>query len=142
MINPNDNLFSQNYLTTILVITTIIYVSTIYIILGIFFTYQLDKYVFYYFGYEFDVKYVNSTPLYLLITNIILTFSVISIIVYLIRNFVQIIPFPFTQYETFDYHEIREVYTGSLLIIIMITFSQTLNKQYTDIKYKLNQKKY
>jgi len=72
----------------------------------------------------------------------IITFVVISIIAYLIRNIVRIIPFPFNFDNVIDYHNIREVYTGAVLIIILITFSQTLNTQYKEIKYKLSGKIY
>lgn len=136
--NPNNNLFGEDIQTTILIIVAIVYVSIIYILFGLAITYQLDKYVFYYVGNEFTIEYVEQTPLYTLVSNMTITFCVISIIVYLVRNIVQIIPFPLNKYASFDYHEIREVYTGSLLIIIMIAFSQTLEKQYADIKYKLN----
>lgn len=136
--NPNNNLFGEDIQTTILIIVAIVYVSIIYILFGLAITYQLDKYVFYYVGNEFTIEYVEQTPLYILVSNMTITFCVISIIVYLVRNVVQIIPFPLNKYASFDYHEIREVYTGSLLIIIMIAFSQTLEKQYADIKYKLN----
>ena len=141
MYDFNNHLFNQNYITTLTIIIAIVYVSIIYIILGLFLTYNLDKYVFYTANKDFTVEYVESTHLYLLILNILLTFSIISIIVYLVRNCVQIIPFPFN-FANIDYHGIREVFIGPLLIVIMITFSQTLNEQYKEIKYKLNGKIY
>ena len=37
-----------------------------------------------------------------------------------IRNIVRIIPFPFDYDNAIDYHNVREVYTGAVLIIILI----------------------
>jgi hypothetical protein len=141
MVNYNNSLFEQNFLTTLTITIAIIYVSIIYIIFGLFITYNLDRFIFKTSNKEFSIDYVNSTPLYILILNIIFTFCIISIIAYFIRNFVQIIPFP-CNFANIDYKSVREVYTGNILAIILIAFSQTLATQYKDIKWKLNGKVY
>lgn len=141
MVNYNNTLFEQDFLTTLTILFAIIYVSILYIIIGLFITYYLDRYVFHTSNKEFSVDYVNSTPLYILILNIIFSFCIVSLVGYLTRNIVQIIPFPFN-FANIDYKNVREVYTGSILAIILISFSQTLNTQYKEIKYKLNGKVY
>lgn len=141
MVNYNNSLFEQDFLTTITIIIAIIYVSIIYIIIGLFITYNLDKYLFHTSNKDFSIDYVHSTPVHILMLNIILTFCIISIIAYFTRNIVQLIPFPFNL-ANIDYKSIREVYTGSILAIILIAFSQTLSTQYKEIKYKLNGKVY
>jgi hypothetical protein len=141
MVNYNNTLFEQDFLTTFTIIIAIIYVSILYIILGLFITYNLDRFVFHTSNKEFSIDYVNSTPTYILILNIIFTFCTISLIAYLTRNIVQVIPFPFN-FANIDYKSVREVYTGSILAIILIAFSQTLSTQYKEIKYKLNGKVY
>jgi len=142
MSNQYDNLFNQSFETTIIIILAIIYVSIIYIILGIFITYQLDKYVFFTIEKDFITEEIDRVSLLFLVVNICITFSIISVISYIIRNIVQNIPFPFNFNNLIDFHNIREVYTGSLFIIILIAFSQTLSKQYKEIKYKLSGKIY
>ena len=141
MVNYNNTLFQQDFLTTLTIIIAIIYVSIIYIIFGLFITYNLDRFVFQTSNKEFSIEYVNSTSLYILILNIIFTFSIISVIAYFIRNIVQSIPFPFN-FANIDYTSVREVFTGSILAIILIAFSQTLSTQYKEIKWKLNGKVY
>ena len=137
----NNHLFGQNILTSLNFFIAIIYVSVIYIVLGIFTTYELDKRVFFYVEKDFSEERVLEMPMYVLIFNVVVTFIVISLVAYILRNIVYVIPFPFN-FANIDYHGIREVYTGSVMIIILITFSQTLSKQYKDIKYKLNGKIY
>ena len=137
-----DNIFSQNIEITIVTIIAIVYVSIIYILIGLYITYQLDNYVFNSQDKDFSELRVNSTSLFQLVFEIILSFTVISIIAYIIRNIVRIIPFPFDYDNAIDYHNVREVHTGAVLIIILITFSQTLNKQYKEIKYKISGKIY
>lgn len=137
----NNHLFNQDFLTTITIILAIVYVSIIYIFLGIITTYELDKNVFFYVEKEFSESVVITQPLYLLMFNIFITFSIITVVAYILRNIVFLIPFPFN-FAGIDYHNVKEVYTGAVMIIIMITFSQTLSKQYKDIKYKLNGKVY
>lgn len=137
-----DDIFNQDIKITIVTIIAIVYVSIIYILIGLYVTYQLDNCVFHTKRKDFSEEIVNQTPLIYLVIEIIITFVIISIIAYLIRNIVRIIPFPFDFNNVIDYHNVREVYTGSVLIIILITFSQTLNTQYKEIKYKLNGKLY
>lgn len=135
--NTNTNIFTQNFQTTFTIILAIIYASTIYIICGIFVTHQLDNHVFNYNKKKFTVEEVDSISITKLIINIVITFSVITVAAYFVRSIVELIPFPFDNKEM-DYHNVkREVYTGSLLVIILIAFSETLNKQYKEIKYKL-----
>jgi hypothetical protein len=141
MVNYNNTLFEQDFLTTLTVIVAIIYVSIIYIIFGLFITYNLDRFIFQTSNKEFSIDYVNSTSLYILILNIIFTFCTISVIAYFTRNIVQVIPFPFN-FANIDYKSVREVYTGYILAIILIAFSQTLSTQYKEIKWKLNGKVY
>ena len=141
MLNYNNTLFEQDFLTTLTILIAIIYVSILYIVLGLFITYNLDRFLFHTSNKEFSIDYVNSTPTYILILNIIFTFCTISVIAYLTRNIVQIIPFPFN-FANIDYKSVREVYTGAILAIILIAFSQTLSTQYKEIKYKLNGKVY
>lgn len=141
MINYNNTLFEQDFLTSITIIVAIIYVSVIYIVFGLFITYNLDRFIFHTSNKDFSVDYVKTTPLYILILNIIFTFSTISVIAYVTRNVVQIIPFPFN-FADIDYKSVREVFTGSILAIILIAFSQTLSTQYKEIKFKLNGKVY
>ena len=136
-IEYNNHLFNQDSMTTITIIIAIIYVSVIYICFGILVTYEMDKNVFFYVEKDFSQESVIEQPIYLLILNIMITFSIISVVAYIIRNIVQNIPFPFN-FDGIDYHKIREVYTGAVMIIIMVAFSQTLDKQYKEIKYKLN----
>jgi len=138
----SGNIFSQNIEVTLVTILAIGYVSIIYILIGLFVTYQLDNFLFVRKRKEFNEEKVNEISFIYLVMETIITFVVISIIAYLIRNIVRIIPFPFNFDNVIDYHNIREVYTGAVLIIILITFSQTLNTQYKEIKYKLSGKIY
>jgi hypothetical protein len=137
MTSTNTNIFTQKFEVTLTIVLAIIYASTIYIICGIFVTHQLDNHVFNNKEKNFVKEEVDSMSLTQLIINIVMTFSVITVAAYFVRSIVELIPFPFHN-NTIDYHNVkREVYTGSLLVIILIAFSQTLNNQYKKIKYKL-----
>jgi hypothetical protein len=137
MTSTNTNIFTQKFEVTLTIVLAIIYASTIYIICGIFVTHQLDNHVFNNKEKNFVKEEVDSMSLTQLIINIVMTFSVITVAAYFVRSIVELIPFPFHN-NAIDYHNVkREVYTGSLLVIILIAFSQTLSNQYKKIKYKL-----
>ncbi len=133
----DNNLFYQDFTTTITFLIAIIYASVIYIILGIFVSYQLDNYVFFDAKKDFNIESINNISVFQLVFNVVITFVVISITAFILRNFVQLIPFIFN-YANIDYHNIREVYAGAIIIVVMITFSRTLNMQYKELKYKLH----
>lgn len=135
------NLFEQDFLTILSIVLAISFVTIINIILGLSSIYLLDNYIFYLGSKDFEFKYVNSTSLTILLLNILLTFTLIVIIVYLIGNFTRKIPFPFI-FNNIDYSEIQNLYTETLIFTIMIAFSQTLSRQYKEIKFKINGKIY
>jgi hypothetical protein len=130
------NLLKNDTIITLIIIMCISFVSTIYIILGLFINYQLDEYLYENKHKYFSEEYVKNTPMYILIFNMSFTFSVLMIIAFFIKSMFDIIVVP--NINIFKYNNIYELYTGSALVIVLVTFSQALNKQYKDIKMKLS----
>jgi magnesium-transporting ATPase (P-type) len=130
------NILKDNITITIIIIMCIIFVSTIYIVFGIFVNYELDEYMYDDKHKYFDEEYVKNTSMYTLMFNISFTLSLLLIIAFFIKSMFDIVVAP--NIDILKYKNIYEMYTGSSLIIILVTFSQVLNKQYKDIKMKLS----
>lgn len=129
------NLFKDNIVVTMTIIVCIALVSTIYIGIGLFVNYMMDEHYYEVEHKQFDEGYVEETNYIQLILNMASTFSTLMIIAFLIKNVFDITIAP--NIDIVKYRNIYELYTGSVLVIVLVTFSQVLNKQYKDIKLKL-----
>lgn len=129
------NLFKDNIVVTMTIIICIALVSTIYIGIGLFVNYMMDEHYYEVEHKQFDENYVKNTNSVMLILNMAYTFSTLMIIAFLIKNVFDIVIAP--NIDIVKYKNIYELYTGSVLMIVLVTFSQVLNKQYKDIKLKL-----
>ena len=130
------NLFKDNITITIAIILCIAFISTIYISLGLFINYLMDENVYDNEHKYFNENYVNNNSLILLVSNMALTFTILMIIAFFVKNI-----FDITIASNIDisrFKNIYELYTGSVLIIVLVTFSQVLNKQYKDVKLKIS----
>lgn len=130
------NILEDNITITMIIIMCIIFVSTVYIVIGLYISYGMDEYIYNNKHKYFSEEYVEKTPTYVLIGNMAFTFSVLMIIAFFIKSIFDITVAP--NIDIVKYKNIYELYTGSALVIILVTFSQVLNKQYKDVKMKMS----
>lgn len=130
--------FNSDYHITIIKIISILFISILYSIIGILIAYSMDNYVF-------DARNISTNPidvdklsLFRIIGETAFIIGILGVLSYIGRNLVQLIPFPLNGYDNFDYLRVKEVSNGALLTVIIFTFSATLLKKYSQIKYKLN----
>jgi hypothetical protein len=129
------NLFKDDITVTIAIILCIAFVSTIYIGLGLFINYEMDEYLYDDKHKNFNEEYVHDSHLLPLIFNMASTFSMLMIIAFFVKNVFDITIAQNINIGKFE--SIYELYTGSVLVIVLVTFSQVLNKQYKDVKKKI-----
>lgn len=129
------NLFKDNISITIAIILCIAFISTIYIGLGLFINYEMDEYLYDDKHKNFNEEYVHDNHLLTLIFNMASTFSMLMIIAFFVKNVFDIIIAQNINIGRFE--SIYELYTGSVLVIVLVTFSQVLNKRYKDVKKKI-----
>ena len=111
-------------------------VSILYIYLGIVVNYLLDENIYHKRQKIFNEEHVENNSLFVLTMNMAQTFGILMIISFLIKS-----TFDATIAQAINiekYKGVYELYTGSALVIALVTFSQVLNKQYKDIKVKLS----
>jgi hypothetical protein len=130
--------FNSDYHITIIKIISILFISILYSIIGILIAYTTDNYVFDSYKISVNPIEMDKLSLFMIIAQTTIIIGSLSVLSYIGRNIVELIPFPLNGYDNFDYFRVKEVASGALLTVIIFTFSATLLKKYTQIKYKLN----
>jgi hypothetical protein len=106
------------------------YIATINILTGIFISHYIDKYLFAKkLGKDDKQKSTGK-----LIFEIIIIISTFTIIAYIVRNIIQLIPFPLDEQFGFDYSRVKEVGSGAILSATLILYCSTLYSKVIIIK--------
>ena len=100
-------------------IVDIVYVTTIYVTLTIMFSVYLDKMI----G-KFNKEDNDKKSTVRIILEIYCNFAIIAIFGYLIRNIVELIPFPLDGVRGFEHKRVKEL-GGGLIAGFAIFFYQT-----------------
>ncbi len=114
----------------------IMYIAIIYVIFGIYITYLLDEY-----GYH-DI-FVNNhddsnDSIFKMVLELGVMVGIIACIAFIGRNLIQLIPFPFDGVFGFNYESVREVTSGAILFVFMVTFSASIQQKVVKLQSKLN----
>ncbi len=114
----------------------IMYIAILYVMFGIYMTILLDEY-----GYH-DI-FVNNDDdpqdsVFHMVWELGVMVGIIACIAFIGRNLIQIIPFPFDGAFGFNYESVREVTSGAILFVFMITFSASVQQKVVKLQSKLN----
>lgn len=118
-------------------IFSIFYITIISAILGLFVSQFFDRYIFNSHKIDMDEETINKTPLYKILIKTFLILGLYGVIGYIYRNILVYIPFPLDGYRGFNYTRVKEVANGSVFMIVLFTFSETIVKLYLQIKKKM-----
>ena len=113
--NPNE--FDDHIYLVLIKIFAIFYVAVLYTIFGIYITTLLDEYGINDLLINNDDKYDS---IFRLVFETSVVVGVIAVFAFIGRNLIQIIPFPFDGLYGFDYGNVKEVATGSILLVFML----------------------
>ena len=107
------------------------YITALYFIAGYYAAILLDTVFNKYFGNAETNKTYSKTKL---IVYIIIEIAIIGIISYILRNLIQMIPFPLDHYNGFDHMKVKEVSSGTLLTVTMILFQSNVQNKIIYLK--------
>jgi hypothetical protein len=114
----------------------IMYIAVLYVMFGIYMTILLDEY-----GYH-DIFLNNDDDpkdsVFQMVWELGVMVGIIACIAFIGRNLIQIIPFPFDGVFGFDYESVRELTSGAILFVFMITFSASVQQKVIKLQTKLN----
>jgi len=119
-------------------IIAIFYVTFISSIAGLFISQIFDKHVFNSEKIETDIKKIKKLSIYTILIKTFLIVGLYGVFGFFFRNIITYIPFPLDRIKGFKYERVKEVTSGSVFLIILVTFSETISKLYLQIKKKMD----
>jgi len=128
---------TNKYIIFFIKILSIFYVTFMAALFGLFTSQIFDKYVFHSDTIKTDNQTIEKTPLYLMLIKTFLILGLYGVFGYFFRNIIMLIPFPLDGYAGFKYSLVKEVTSGSVFLIVLLTFSETIIKLYLQIKKKI-----
>ena len=131
--NPNE--FDDHIYIVLIKIFAIFYVAVLYTIFGIYITTLLDEYGFNDLLINNDDK---NDSIFRLVFETSVIVGIIAAFAFIGRNLIQIIPFPLDGLFGFKYDNVKELASGSILLVFMFTFSASLFNKIELLRSKLN----
>lgn len=129
---------TNKYIIFFIKILSIFYVTVLASFFGLLTSQIFDKYIFNSNAIKIDKKTIEETPLHQMLIKTFLILGLYGVLGFFFRNIVTIIPFPLDGYAGFKYSLVKEVTSGSIFLIILLTFSETIIKLYLQIKKKIH----
>ena len=89
---------------------------------------------------EFDEEKENKKPLWQLLIELFFYLWFIGVVVYLVRNVVQLIPFPFHGVYGYDHFRVKELINAVIFFVTFLHFQDYYQKKtrYLFMRLKLN----
>jgi len=115
------------------------FIIPIYTLGGVFGAILLDKYVYKY------IKIVNKSNIQdetdiQLFTNIVILLLTNTIMAYFLRNLLQKIPFSLENYYGFKHMKVKEVSSGSIIMMILLIFSNEIRVYIQELQRRFTKK--
>ena len=126
-ISNKQILLKRELLIRLIKIIDIAFITFLYGIAGMIFAIILDKYVFKYIS--FQKKDDKDKKKWILFFEILICLTINGILAYLLRNTLQMVPFPFNGIYGFSHLRVNEVKSGAIIVTILMYFSKTLRSK-------------
>lgn len=115
------------------------YITCIYTIPSIYIATFLDNHVYPYIG-PYKNKSDEEKTQYEILIELIIFLTINGIIAYILRNLLQMIPFPLENVYGFKHMKVKEVQSGQLIGLILLWFSSTIRNKLLLLQKKISKK--
>ena len=109
-------------------ILDIVYITFIYGIPAIIVAAYLDKYIYNKINFDESIPDDKKTESMIFI-ELLVCLSINSVVAYLMRNILHLIPFPLNGVYGFDHMRVGEVKSGAIIAMILLWFSTGIRKK-------------
>ena len=82
-----------------------------------------------YMNGDLDVSKYEEKHSFIIFLDIIMQLFILGVFAYVLRNIVEMIPFPFEGVAGFHHHRLKELHGGPALEFILLFFQQNLRKK-------------
>jgi hypothetical protein len=122
--------FSNDILMRSIKIFDMGYITILYVTLSLVCAMSVDKL----FG-DFDETIESKKPLWRLTLEFILTIWLYGVLIYVVRNLIELVPFPLDGYHGFSHKRVKELNSAMVFTFTFVLFSKYL-KAKLDFYYK------
>ena len=106
-------------------IIDIVFITILYFFVGYYVSISTDVL----FVNIFGIDYSNKSRITIVI-ELVLQLSFIGIVVYILRNTIELIPFPLDGLYGFDHMRMKELKSGALLSLVVLLFQYNLQSKF------------
>jgi flagellar biogenesis protein FliO len=78
---------------------------------------------------EFDEKYESKKSLWQLTLEFVLVVWFYGVLIYIVRNLIELVPFPLNNYYGFSHKKVKELSSAMVFTFTFVLFSNYLNKK-------------
>jgi hypothetical protein len=125
-----SQILSDDILMRSIKIVDIGYITILYVTLSLVCAMAVDKVM----G-EFDEKTESKKPLWRLTLEFILIIWLYGVLIYVVRNLIELVPFPLDGYHGFSHKKVKELGSAMVFTFTFVLFSKHL-KAKLDFYYK------
>jgi len=93
------------------------YIATIYFIFAMVCCILIDK-----FMGKYDEEIDKQRPVWKIWMNTVLHMWLIGVLIYIVRNVVELIPFPLDGYQGFQHKKVKELGNATVFVFIVMTY--------------------
>ena len=115
------------------------YITTIYVLGGVYAASILDNYVYPRINFNKNIPDEKKKTEQILI-ELIICLIINAIIVYILKNILQKIPFPLDKKFGFDHMKVKEFQTGQILNFVLILFSKSIKTKIYLLQSRIEKK--
>lgn len=127
--------FKKEVIIRSIKILDIAYITFIYGFFSLIMITFLDKYIFYYISLE-NVKEEDKNK-YIIFIEILLCLTIYGIVSYILKNILQLIPFPLEGVYGFQHLKVMEVKSGAMISMFLLWFSKVIRNKITIFHSKI-----
>ncbi len=118
-------------------IIDIAFITFLYGIVALIFAGLLDKYIYKYISLQPGVEDKDKTKTILVIETLI-CLAITGIVAYILRNLLQLVPFPLDGIYGFSHQRVPELKSGNIISVILIFFAYTFRNKMMILQSKIS----
>jgi len=105
------------------------YIAILYFISAYFLGYYLDSF----FVYLYGIKYETKTQ-FILLLEILSQIIAIGIVTYIVKNLIELIPFPLNGISGFDHQRVKELKSAGFFTVFIVIFQTNFQNKLSYVK--------
>ncbi len=118
-------------------ILDIAFITFLYGIVALIFAGLLDEYVYKHISFQPGVEDKDKTKLVLVLETLV-CLAITGVVAYMLRNILQLVPFPLNGVYGFDHQRVPELRSGNIISVILIFFAYTFRNKMIILQSKIS----